>query len=125
MDLPHRRQPVSHALLMSRMERVRAIFTDWLDSEGQRWLFAVKTVIAAFLALWIAFRLGFDSPRSAMMTVFIVALPSSGQALEKSIYRLAGTLVGCLVALTILAVFPQQPVLLKDGKNGQCHQTAN
>ncbi|WP_293775889.1 FUSC family protein [uncultured Oxalicibacterium sp.] len=97
---------------MSWMQRVRVMGDDWLASEGQRWLFAIKTLIAAFLALWIAFRLGFDSPRSAMMTVFIVALPSSGQALEKSIYRLAGTLVGCLVALMILAVFPQQPVLL-------------
>lgn len=112
MDLSERRQPATHASRMSSAQRLRPIFTEWLDSEGPRWLFAVKTLIAAFLALWIAFRLGFDSPRSAMMTVFIVALPSSGQALEKSIYRLAGTLVGCLVALSILAVFPQQPVLL-------------
>jgi uncharacterized membrane protein YccC len=91
---------------------VRRIGRDWLDSEGQRWIFVVKTLIAAFLALWIAFRLGFDSPRSAMMTVFIVALPSSGMALEKSVYRLLGTLVGCVAALCFVGMFPQQAMLL-------------
>lgn len=92
--------------------RARVIAQDWIDTEGQRWIFVLKTLLAAFLALWIAFRLGFDSPRSAMMTVFIVALPSSGMALEKSIYRLFGTLVGCAAALTLIALFPQQSVPL-------------
>lgn len=85
---------------------------DWMASEGQRWLFVVKTLLAAFLALWLAFRFGLDSPRSAMMTVFIVALPSSGMALEKSLYRLGGTLVGCGVALLLIGLFPQQTTLL-------------
>lgn len=92
--------------------RARVVMQDWLDTEGQRWIFVLKTLLAAFLALWIAFRLGFDSPRSAMMTVFIVALPSSGMALEKSIYRLLGTLIGCAAALFFLALFPQQAMLL-------------
>ena len=90
----------------------RRALQDWISSEGQRWIFILKTLTAAFLALWIAFRLGFDSPRSAMMTVFIVALPSSGMALEKGIYRLFGTLVGCGAALAIVGLFPQQPLLL-------------
>ncbi|RBA24281.1 FUSC family protein [Herminiimonas fonticola] len=92
--------------------RARVIAQDWIETEGQRWVFVLKTMLAAFLALWIAFRLGFDSPRSAMMTVFIVALPSSGMALEKSIYRLLGTLIGCAAALTLFALFPQQALLL-------------
>lgn len=98
--------------LLKLIGRTRRAGRDWLDSEGQRWLFVIKTLIAAFLALWIAFRLGFDSPRSAMMTVFIVALPSSGMALEKSIYRLLGTLVGCAAALCFVGLFPQQAILL-------------
>ncbi|MDE2598156.1 MAG: FUSC family protein [Rhodocyclaceae bacterium] len=92
--------------------RARRTGRDWLDSEGPRWTFVVKTLIAAFLALWIAFCLGFDSPRSAMMTVFIVALPSSGMALEKGVYRLLGTLVGCVAALGFVGMFPQQAMLL-------------
>src|SRR5690606_30646719 len=90
----------------------RRVLQDWSGTEGQRWIFVLKTLFAAFLALWIAFRLGVDSPRSARMTVFIVALPSSGLVLEKGFYRLVGTLVGCGAALAIVGLFPQQPMLL-------------
>jgi uncharacterized membrane protein YccC len=96
----------------STLGRLRAVTQDWIVNEGQRWIFVVKTLVAAFLALWIAFLLGFDSPRSAMITVFIVALPSSGMALEKGVYRLLGTLAGCAAALAIVGLFPQQPMLL-------------
>jgi uncharacterized membrane protein YccC len=91
---------------------LRAIAQDWIVNEGERWIFVVKTLLAAFLALWISFLMGLDSPRSAMITVFIIALPSSGMALEKGIYRLIGTLVGCAAALAIVGLFPQQPLLL-------------
>ncbi|HWU84957.1 MAG TPA: FUSC family protein, partial [Rhodocyclaceae bacterium] len=110
MDRMPRRQ--GRWRLPARLRYLTRWGEDWLDSEGERWLFVLKTLSAAFLALWIAFRLGFDSPRSAMMTVFIVALPSSGMALEKSAYRLLGTLVGCAAALCFVGLFPQQALLL-------------
>ncbi|MFA9219010.1 MAG: FUSC family protein [Sphingomonadaceae bacterium] len=84
----------------------------WAGSEGQRWTFVAKAMLAAFSALWLAFRLGLDSPNTAMTTTFILALPSSGMVLEKAFYRLLGTLVGCSAALLIVALFPQQPPLL-------------
>ncbi|HEX2603974.1 MAG TPA: FUSC family protein [Oxalicibacterium sp.] len=104
--------PAASISMSPELQGWRAVGKDWLQNEGQRWVFVIKTLIAAFLALWIAFRMGFDSPRSAMMTVFIVALPSSGMALEKGVYRLLGTLVGCAAALAIVGLFPQQPMLL-------------
>ena len=85
---------------------------DWLGSEGERWMFVAKTMLAAFGALWLAYRFGLDSPNSAMATVFILALPSSGMVLEKSFYRLLGTLVGCAGALALIALFAQQSVPL-------------
>jgi uncharacterized membrane protein YccC len=91
---------------------LHAAIADWRTHEQPRWLFVIKVLLAALLALWIAFRLGFDSPRSAMMPVFIVALPSNGQAIAKSIYRLIGTLVGSVAAMTVMGLFPQQPRLL-------------
>jgi len=96
----------------SPAQRARAVAQDWIANEGQRWIFVIKTLTAAFLALWIAFLMGFDSPRSAMMTVFIVALPSSGMALEKGVYRFLGTIAGCCAALAIVGMFPQQRALL-------------
>lgn len=85
----------------------------WAASDGERLIFVARSAFAAFLALWIAFRLGLDSPGTAMTTTFILALPSSGMVLEKAFYRLLGTVVGCAAALLLIALFPQQaPVLL-------------
>ena len=88
---------------------------DWRKTEGERWIYVGKTLIAAFCALWLAYRLGLDSPSTAMTTTIILALPSSGMVLEKSFYRLCGTLLGCTAALTLIGLFPQQPVLLFAG----------
>jgi uncharacterized membrane protein YccC len=67
-----------------------------------------KTTFAALLALWIAFRLGFDSPRSSMLTVFIVAQPQTGLVLAKSFYRVIGTAAGCLATFVLVGLFAQQ-----------------
>jgi uncharacterized membrane protein YccC len=82
--------------------------SDWAGSEGRAWIFVFKTVTAALLALWIAFRLGFDSPRSAMLTVFIVAQPQTGLVLAKSFWRTVGTLVGCLATFVLVGLFAQE-----------------
>jgi uncharacterized membrane protein YccC len=81
---------------------------DWTGGEGRAWIFVFKTLAAALLALWIAFRLGFDSPRSAMLTVFIVAQPQTGLVLAKSFWRVVGTLVGCLATFALVGLFSQE-----------------
>ncbi|HEU4843138.1 MAG TPA: FUSC family protein [Burkholderiaceae bacterium] len=115
-DLPSpasRARKVLHAWLTTwKTSRLAPQLRQWRAGEGERWIFVAKAMLAAFGALWLAFRLGLDSPNTAMTTTFILALPSSGMVLEKSFYRLLGTLVGCASALLIVAVFPQQPVLL-------------
>lgn len=107
-DLPHPASSAGKKLAASLINPLR----DWRASEGERWIFVAKAMLAAFSALWLAFRLGLDSPNTAMTTTFILALPSSGMVLEKAFYRLLGTLVGCTSALLIVAIFPQQPVAL-------------
>ena len=87
-------------------------FQGWAGTEGERWIFVAKCMLAAFSALWLAFRLGLDSPNTAMTTTFILALPASGMVLEKAFYRLLGTVVGCAASLLIVALFPQQVPLL-------------
>lgn len=84
------------------------LWKDWLQSHGPVWIFAFKTLFAAFLALWISFRFGFDKPATAMMTVFIVAQPQSGLVIAKSFYRLLGTLVGSLATWLLVAGLAQQ-----------------
>lgn len=85
-----------------------AAFQDWAATEGRAWIFVFKTVSAALLALWIAFRLGFDSPRTSMLTVFIVAQPQTGLVLAKSFWRTIGTLAGCLGTFVLVGLFAQE-----------------
>ena len=85
---------------------------DWSSTEGERLIFIGKTMLAAFGALWLAYRLGLDSPATAFTTVFILALPSSGMVLEKAFYRLMGTIAGSVASLTLIALAPQQTALL-------------
>ncbi|GJJ05181.1 fusaric acid resistance protein [Duganella rhizosphaerae] len=84
----------------------------WFNTEGERWVFVAKTMLASFSALWLAFRLGLDAPYTALATTVILALPSSGMVLEKAFYRFLGTLVGCSASLLLVALFPQSPPLL-------------
>ncbi|SEN49539.1 Uncharacterized membrane protein YccC [Duganella sp. CF517] len=91
---------------------LRAETAGWFNTEGQRWVFVAKAMLAAFSALWLAFRLGLDSPSTALATTVILALPSSGMVLEKAFYRFLGTLVGCAASLLLVALFPQSPPVL-------------
>jgi uncharacterized membrane protein YccC len=75
----------------------------WLRLEASHWLFVLRTVTGMLLALAIAFRLDLSSPGSAAVTVSIIALPQTGMVLEKSFYRLLGTLLGAVVTLILLA----------------------
>jgi uncharacterized membrane protein YccC len=85
---------------------------DWLRTEGERWIFVAKAMLASFSALWLAFRLGLDAPYTALATTIILAMPSSGMVLEKAFYRFLGTLVGCSAALALVALLPQMPTVL-------------
>jgi uncharacterized membrane protein YccC len=91
---------------------IKAQTGDWLTTEGERWIFVARAMLASFSALWLAFRLGLDAPYTALATTVILALPSSGMVLEKAFYRFLGTLVGCSAALTLVALFPQSPPVL-------------
>ncbi|MEA1673790.1 FUSC family protein [Nitrospirillum sp. BR 11163] len=70
---------------------------------------AVRTVLAALLALYLAYALQLESPQTAAVTVLIVSHPMSGAVIAKSVWRIAGTLVGAAAALALMAGFGQSP----------------
>lgn len=79
---------------------------------GMTWpamAFALRTAAASLIALYIAFLLGFDDPKWAAMTVWIVAQGTRGTSLSKSQNRLIGTIIGAVVAVILTALFSQQP----------------
>ena len=77
--------------------------------------FAVRTTVAAQVALLSASALGLHNTHWAAMTVWLVAQPTRGLLLEKSILRIAGTLVGAAAGFGLLALFPDRLVPLVVG----------
>ena len=73
--------------------------------------FAVRSALAAGLSLVIAMAMELDSPQWAPLTVWVVAQSSRGESLSKARWRIAGTLLGCCVAVGLIAAFPQSPAL--------------
>ncbi|AOK29975.1 MULTISPECIES: FUSC family protein [Burkholderia] len=84
---------------------------DWARTDGAAWLYLVKALAAAFVALGVSMVLDLPAPKTAMTTVFIVMQPQSGAVFAKSFYRLIGTFVGLSATLTLVGLFPQQPLL--------------
>lgn len=81
---------------------------DFLAGERRAWIFVGKSLLAIYLAAWLAMWLRLEQPATTMITVAIVMHPHSGMVLAKSFYRVVGTLCGSLCGLLLLSVFPQQ-----------------
>ncbi|WP_095147706.1 FUSC family protein [Pseudomonas sp. Irchel s3a18] len=73
-------------------------------------LFALRTVAAGLLTLYLAFIFDLDQPKWSVMAVIIVSQPLGGMALQRSFSQIIGTTVGAAVAVLIMAVFPQAPL---------------
>ncbi|WP_395408483.1 FUSC family protein [Pseudoduganella sp. UC29_106] len=65
-------------------------------------LYAARAASGATIALLIAMSLGLDEPHWAAWTVISVSLPASGDAFQKSLYRMLGTLVGAVAAFLLV-----------------------
>jgi uncharacterized membrane protein YccC len=91
--------------------QLREAAADWRQNDGTTWIYVFKMVFAGLLALGIGYALDLESPRSALITVFIVMQPQSGMILAKSFYRVIGTLVGSAAVVVLVGLFAQTPEL--------------
>lgn len=73
-------------------------------------LFALRTVAAGLLTLYLAFIFDLDQPKWSVMAVIIVSQPLGGMALQRSFSQIIGTLIGAAVAVLIMGIFPQAPL---------------
>jgi len=73
-------------------------------------LFALRTITAGLLTLYLAFLFDLDQPKWSIMAVVIVSQPLAGMALARSFGQVIGTTAGAAVAVVIMAIFPQAPV---------------
>jgi uncharacterized membrane protein YccC len=84
---------------------------------------AIKTALAMTIAYGIALQMDWDKPVWAGFAVAFVSLETVGQSFNKAALRMSGTLVATVVALAIIALFPQdrwQFMLLLSGWVGYC-----
>ncbi|MEB3754324.1 FUSC family protein [Acinetobacter sp. MD2(2019)] len=74
-------------------------------------IFALKSFLAAMLALYVAFSLDLAYPMWAIGTVFIIVNPYSGMVSSKAVYRLFGTMVGAVVAILLTPKLIDTPII--------------
>ena len=79
------------------------------------WAHVIRVVLGVWIALYLAYFLQLDSPYWAATTVLIVANPVRGALFSKSQWRILGTIVGAAAMVTLVAAFPQEPVLFMAG----------
>jgi uncharacterized membrane protein YccC len=106
------------------MKAVATIF----DIDPARLRFTARTAIAACLALAIGTLIGLDHPQWAAMTVWITALPTRGQRLERSLARVLGTIVGALAGVGLMVLTGNDPLGIIIGLTiwlGLCAGTGN
>lgn len=73
--------------------------------------FAVKTCLAAFVALYLALELNLDRPAWALTTVFVASQLYSASTISKSLFRLLGTLLGGVFIFFIFPLTVAHPLL--------------
>jgi uncharacterized membrane protein YccC len=66
--------------------------------------FALRTALACSLAVFMAWVLGLEHPQWSGMTVWIASQPIRRHLIEKGIFRVAGTISGTLVGITLVAL---------------------
>lgn len=73
-------------------------------------LFALRTIAAGLLTLYLAFLFDLEQPKWSIMAVVIISQPLAGMALARSFGQIIGTTLGAIVAVMIMAIFPQAPL---------------
>jgi uncharacterized membrane protein YccC len=68
---------------------------------------SIKTALAMAIAYAIALSMDWGNPFWAGFAVAFISLSTVGQSINKAAMRMLGTFVGCLVALVLIGLFPQ------------------
>ncbi|HEX5932525.1 MAG TPA: FUSC family protein, partial [Pseudorhizobium sp.] len=78
----------------------------------ERLSFAMRTALAACLALLLAWLFGLEHPQWSAMTVFSAAQSTRMMLLEKSFFRAVGTLIGTVLGVLLVFFSGGEPWIL-------------
>lgn len=83
----------------------------YLDLTTPRATYIMRSILAAWLALVVAYLLDLHAPYSAASSVLLVISPVQGAVIGKGTWRVLGTLTGMLAAFILMSAFGQMPWL--------------
>ncbi len=70
--------------------------------------FAIKTALSLTLAYMLPMALGWPQPQTAATTVMLIAATGmASESLQKGVLRVMGTVLGAVLGLSLIALFPQ------------------
>lgn len=107
---------------------MNASMLNTLGFDVRRLGYLARTSIAACLALFLAWLIGLEHPQWSAMTVWASSQPLRGQLLERSFFRMTGTVVGTFVGVLLVAFAGHQLITLVVGLAlwlGLCAGTGN
>ncbi|KNE27954.1 fusaric acid resistance protein [Achromobacter spanius] len=87
----------------------------YLDLTTPRATYVMRSILAACLALVVAYLLELHAPYAAASSVLLVINPVQGGVIGKGVWRVLGTLVGMLAAFVLMSAFGQMPWLFLFG----------
>ena len=78
----------------------------WAGFDKNLFAYALRTALASAFALAFGWWLGLEHPQWAAMSVWAATIPlqKKGMLLEKGLFRLLGTVLGCAVGMLILSL---------------------
>ncbi|MGS0894293.1 FUSC family protein [Burkholderia stagnalis] len=108
-DAADQTSPVATA--PGRLSRAAAALLARIDIFTPRGAYVARSVVAAALALGVAYLLELETPYSAASTVLLVINPVQGAVIGKGVWRVVGTVAGMVVAFVLMGCFAQKPLL--------------
>lgn len=96
---------------LSRCREGLARSLHYLDLTTPRATYVMRSILAACLALVVAYLLDLHAPFAAASSVLLVINPVQGGVIGKGVWRVLGTLVGMLAAFVLMSAFGQMPWL--------------
>jgi len=78
----------------------------------QKLKFSLKVSLSLMLAYMIPMAMGWNQPNTAAMTVMLIASAGGvSDSLTKGILRVIGTIIGAILGMTLIALFPQERMI--------------
>jgi len=89
---------------------LQQLLNDWvLFSFSDKLKFGIKVSLSLMLAYMMPMAMGWSQPNTAAITVMLIATTGVvGESVMKGAIRVIGTIIGAIIGLTLIALFPQE-----------------